>query len=147
MNKLFSTSFLDGLGISVAAMCAVHCLVLPLTLLGAPWLAGLGIGDEHWHELLLLIAIPLALISFAIGCARHKDRLVLVLGVVGLSMLAGPTLLGDHAHEQAHHGVEFSMFIPVIGGLLMAFAHFRNFRLCRRDECDHDHGECSQSHD
>ena len=77
--------------------------------------------------------VPSAVLAFALGCRRHKDRRVLLLGAVGI---AGMVLAGTVLHEVMGEAAE-KMVTLAAAGLLIA-AHLQNFKLCRSDSCRHE---------
>ena len=66
------TPFLDKYAISVSAMCAVHCLSLPLMLVIFPALGQTILGQELFHVLLLWLVVPLSLISLSLASIQIK---------------------------------------------------------------------------
>jgi len=123
---------LDRFAISASAICAIHCLSLPLFLAIFPALSTSIFGQESFHQLLLWFVIPLSLISLTLGCKRHKNRFVALLGMMGISILfltatVGHDLLGEFYERVA----------TLLGTAAIAAAHIRNYRLCRKSDCGH----------
>jgi MerC mercury resistance protein len=130
MEKVEAQRVLDRLAISASALCIFHCLATPLLLVAVPVISATPIADERFHGFLLAFILPFSLVSLFLGCGRHKDRLVLVLGGLGLSSLVliaflGHDLLGELGERVA----------TVVSGVIVAAGHLRNYRLCRRDSC------------
>lgn len=126
------TPLLDKVAVSTSAICAVHCLCLPLLLGVFPAMGATFFGDEFFHVLLLWLVIPLSLIALSLGCRKHKSRLVAVFGVIGLAFLvvaasAGHDVLGETGERIA----------TLVGAIAIAAGHLRNYTLCRRVDCDH----------
>ena len=71
--------------------------------------------------------------SATIGCRQHKDMLTLVLGSLGLIILALTALFG---HDW--FGYDGERIVTSIGGLVLAGAHIQNFRCCRQQDCTHE---------
>lgn len=122
---------LDGLALTLSAICLVHCLALPVALSLAPTLAAGLIDHADFHKLMLIVALPASLLAFGIGCRRHRRLDVLVLGGLGLTML----VFAAYAAHAWHGALE--RYVTVAGGLILAFAHIQNFRACRHSDCDH----------
>ena len=123
----------DGLGLFAATACALHCIALPAVLVVGATLPTVLLDDESFHRLMLWLVVPSAVIAFGLGCWRHKDRRVLLLGVLGVTgLVLSGTVLHDIFGELTEKGVTL-----VSAGLLIA-AHLRNFRLCRSDSCRHE---------
>jgi len=117
----------DQIAISASALCAIHCLCLPLLLGVFPALSSSIFGQEAFHQLLLWLVIPLSLFSLTLGCKRHKNKLVAVLGLIGIAILYftaafGHDLLGEFYERVA----------TLIGASAIAAAHIRNFSLRRQ---------------
>ena len=123
---------LDKIAVSTSAMCALHCICLPLLLGFFPAVGATFFGEESFHVLLLWCVIPLSMISLLIGCRKHKDKFVATLGVAGLTLLSlaaffGHEFLGEYGERSA----------TLLGAIIIAGGHMRNYALCRRVECDH----------
>jgi len=119
-------SMLDASAVAISALCAIHCLALPLLLVIFPLLGATVLTDESFHEILLWVILPTSLIAIVIALGRHRDRLVYGLVGAGLTVL----LIGAlWAHDHAPHWVDIAM--SVTGGAILAAGHIRNFMLCR----------------
>ncbi|MGH0034490.1 MAG: MerC domain-containing protein [Myxococcota bacterium] len=126
-------SLADGIGILGSAACALHCLAAPILLVAGTALPASFSTDESFHQMLLWAILPASILAFGLGCWRHKDHWVFLLGVLGLlglsSSVAAPhDLIGESGERLLTVGST---------GLLIA-AHLRNFRRCRADGCDHE---------
>ena len=122
----------DSLGIAASAACAVHCMIGPALLIVGATIPASFLTDEAFHSAALWLILPAAVLAFGLGCRRHKDRLVLLLGAVGLVgiVLAGVGLL-DVVGESGE------IAVTLASAALLITAHVRNFKLCRADHCDH----------
>ena len=123
---------LDKIAVSTSAMCALHCMCLPLLLGFFPAVGATFFGEESFHVLLLWCVIPLSIISLSIGCRKHKDKFVATLGVAGLTLLSLAAFFG---HEFL--GEDGERVATLLGAIIIAGGHMRNYALCRRVECDH----------
>jgi len=121
---------LDILAISISGLCAVHCLLTPLVLILFPVFAGTVLEGEGFHQMLLWVILPTSGLALLLGCRRHKDWNVLLLGGVGLSLLI---LAAFFAPEWAGEWGE--RLLTLFGGAIMSVGHVRNYRLCRNDQC------------
>jgi len=113
--KLMRDRF-DRVGILLSGLCAVHCLATLLLV------AVLGFGgglllDPAIHRVGLALAILVGGIALSLGVARHGRREPLLLGIVGLSLMALALLSGHGPAEAA---------LTISGVALVAFAHWRN---------------------
>ena len=75
---------IDNLGITISSVCAIHCLLLPAIFLIAPYSF---LASHEFHEALIYFILPCALIAFVLGCRRHKDTKVAVMGTLGIILL------------------------------------------------------------
>lgn len=126
------TPLLDKFAVSTSAICAIHCLCLPLLLGVFPAMGATLFGDEFFHVLLLWLVIPLSLVALTLGCRKHQSRLVALMGLSGLTFLViaatlGHDMLGEVGERAA----------TLIGAIAIAAGHLRNYTLCRRIDCDH----------
>ncbi|MCG8462782.1 MAG: MerC domain-containing protein [Holophagales bacterium] len=122
----------DGLGVIGATACALHCIALPTLLILGATVPTVFLGDESFHLAMLWLVVPSAVIAFSLGCWRHKDRWVLLLGALGA---AGMVLSGTVLHETLGEAAE--KMATVGSAALLIAAHVRNFRLCRSESCQH----------
>lgn len=154
-----SHGWLDRLAIGMAAVCAVHCLLTPILVIALPIIATSFFVHEDFHLWMILFVLPTTSFAIFMGCRKHKDRWVAVLSAMGLSILVF-ALVQERFHASAHAEVtdhiahcescsrdlsqqplpmHAGAWFNTLGGLLLAGAHVRNFRLCRKSRCEHDH--------
>lgn len=132
MNTLSEyTPVLDKFAVSTSAICAIHCLCLPLLLVVFPALGATIFGQESFHVMLLWLVIPLSFVALTLGCRKHKSRLVVLFGLTGLTLLIAAATLG---HDLL--GENGERVITLFGAVSIAFGHLRNYALCRRAACD-----------
>ena len=106
----------------LSALCAVHCLVVPVASAALPLVSastGAALGGTIDHVLSLFVVLGGAL-SAAFGYRRHRD-LRLALSMAGCIAVY---LLG-HALESAWYGTA----LAVAGGLGLAVSSFLSARL------------------
>ena len=125
---------LDAIAVVLSGVCMLHCLALPLLLTISPILNVTLLSETVFHVLLLVFILPTSVIALTIGCRSHKDKITLVLGALGLSIL---TITAFFGHQLV--GLTGERILPSFGGLILASAHIQNYRCCRRDNCNHDH--------
>ena len=118
---------IDNLGITVSSICAIHCLLLPAIFILAPYSF---LASHEFHEALLYFILPCALVAFVLGCRKHGDKKVAIMGTIGIIMLASALILHDVLHDDQHSDGFLSILITVAGSLILIFSHFRNRRLC-----------------
>jgi len=128
MQRIF-----DTIGLTVSGTCAIHCLFAPVTVILFP-IIGLTVLDEHtFHEIILYFILPCALMAFTMGCRKHKDYSVATLAVIGIFLLISATVLHDM------YSSDFIRIITLLGSSLLIVSHIRNYFLCRKADCRHDH--------
>ena len=150
-------SWLDHLAIGMAAVCAIHCLLTPILILALPIIATSFFVHQDFHLWMIFLVMPTTILAVFMGCRNHKDRLVLTLSTIGLSVLLF-ALIQERASYSSEEDYAVSSTdcetcardigaepIPIragawlnaIGGVFLASAHVRNFRLCRKSNCCH----------
>jgi hypothetical protein len=108
----------------------VHCLFTPAALILVPVSGASVIEGEAFHHAILWLILPSSLIALTLGCRRHKDRHVVLWGLLGLGVIVfaatrGEDLLGNLG-ERA---------LTFVGSAILIAGHYRNFRLCRAAAC------------
>jgi len=121
--------FTDKLAISISSLCIAHCLVLPALAVLLPSFSTLGIESEVFHLWMVISVIPTSIYALTLGCKKHSQSSVFILGLIGLSLLTMALVLGEN---QLGESAEKS--ITLVGALIIAFAHFKNYKLCKHDK-------------
>ena len=125
----------DRLLALLAGACTLHCLIVPLAFALMPSLTlalysysdpqhGLAIGVLKlalFEWLAALIASSVALVSTAIGTARHHRLLPLLLAASGAALLSCVTLVPMVRDAALVHSA-----FAVAGGALLVAAHLQN---------------------
>ena len=122
---------LDRVAVGLSGLCALHCLVTPLGIVFFPILAASFGSDERFHLGFAMLVLPSSALALVLGCRRHRDAGVLGLGVIGLV-----TLLLLAAWGHAIFGEIWERVATAGASTVVAIAHVRNYRLCRRDACE-----------
>jgi hypothetical protein len=120
MKPVKTTSKLDNVGMTASVLCAIHCAVVPLLITTLP-LIGLGFLANPWFEW-GMITFALLVGFYAIGSSYfrvHHKMLPMGLMVAGFLIIIGGHLFIKTWQE--------AIIVPM-GGLLIATAHFFNFR-------------------
>ena len=115
----------DKAAISLSVICAFHCLAFPALVIFLPSLAALPLEDEAFHLWMVIMVIPISAYALTMGCKKHKRYRVVVLGILGLTILAGAAFIGEETL-----GETWEKTLTVIGATIIAFGHFWNYRLC-----------------
>ena len=126
--------FSDKTAISLSMICMVHCLVLPSFLVILSGYFTLSYENELVHYLLLLIAVPVSLYALINGARNHSNFIYLVSGITGIISLIFAVTMGVELWDESGEIVFTS-----IGASLVAFSHYKNYKLCREVECDSCH--------
>ncbi|MEO0335792.1 MAG: MerC domain-containing protein [Pseudomonadota bacterium] len=134
---------MDRIGIVISALCLVHCLLTPALILMFPVISVVGAYDAWIHLGLAVLIFPVAYQAINQGYKHHKNNLVLILAVLGLSLFAlstGIAFFAEHNHHQLgghdhDHGgfrlADSELLISVFGSLMVSAAHGLNLWLCR----------------
>ena len=120
---------IDNLGITISAACAIHCVLLPAILIIAP---NSFFASHEFHETFIYFILPFAAIAFFLGCRKHGDYKVLLMGSVGIVLLASSLMI----HEVFHSEEFLTILITVAGSLMLIFSHLRNASLCHQVDFD-----------
>lgn len=126
----------DGVGMALSGLCIIHCLLLPIFLIGFPVITGfIPISEDLTHKILLLFLLPTALFAVYSGYRMHQQKKPLVLMMIGLTIVLLGTLF---LHDYVEHYWE--PIVVTLGSLIIVRAHFLNRHHCRR--CEHDDQNC-----
>lgn len=136
----------DVSAISLASLCALHCLLLPVLLLAGPVLGGLALADERFHQSLVFITLPVSVVGLYLGCRKHQQFLSVGMGTVGICIIVlatyTQTILSSDLWSHAYlNDALIEKVLSVLGSLLLIMAHIKNYRLCRLKNC-----RCASDH-
>ena len=124
---------IDNLGITISSACAIHCVLLPAILIIAPY----SFFESHeFHETLIYFIIPFAAIAFFMGCRKHGDIKVLLMGSAGIILLISSLLIHEVFHSEQHSEEFLTVLITVAGSMMLIISHLRNRRLCQQENFD-----------
>ena len=148
-----SHGWLDSLAISMSVICAVHCLLTPVLLALLPIISTTVWVHENFHLWMVFLVVPTTSAAVFMGCRKHKDKTVAILSITGLSFIlfiaiyqysfhaANPDAVCGICPSCAQLGfgnvLNVTTVLNSLGGLCLTSAHFRNYKLCRRADCDH----------
>ena len=149
--------WLDRFAIGIASVCAVHCLLTPILIIALPIIATSFFVHQDFHLWMIFLVLPTTVFAVFMGCRSHKDRLVLALSAIGISVLLF-ALIQERVYYASERDAAVSsadceicsrdiaaepipmhagVWLNAIGGFFLASAHIRNFRLCRKSSCCH----------
>ena len=120
----------DKAAIGLSLLCVVHCLVTPIAIVMFPALGATFLDGESFHFALLFLVLPISLFSLGLGCRKHGHRDILLIGIFGLFLLSLILLVGEETLGEL--GEKLS---TVFGAVIIASAHFRNFKACQDKKC------------
>jgi len=126
--------FSDKTAISLSMICLAHCLLLPSFLVILSGYITLSYDNEFIHYLLLFIAIPVSIYALITGAMNHSNFTFLVMGLVGIISLIFAVTMGVELWDESGEIV-----FTIIGASLVAFSHYKNYKLCREVDCDSCH--------
>lgn len=132
-----NSQLIDKFSITISGLCVAHCLLFPILAVLAPSFLTVALTSESFHFWMVVAVIPSSLIALALGCKKHKEITMFIMGAVGLSCLLLALTLGS-----ATLGESGEKVLTLIGALVIAFAHFKNFKLCQHS----DNCECPSQH-
>lgn len=126
-HPMSASRYLDRIAITLSTICIVHCLAMPVLVAALPVLAVAFGTDGHFHALMLWLVVPTSALGFGLGYKVHGNAAIVATGTAAVVVLAIVALWGhDHWNRTVEIGVN------VIASLLLASAHWRNFREVRR---------------
>ena len=121
MASSFTTAIrttIDRAGITLSALCAMHCLAT-LVLVSALGIGGGLLAKPIIHEAGLALAMIIAAVAIGIGALRHRRAAPFVTAMTGLSFMGG-ALAVPHGYEEA--------VLTIIGVCLVSLGHLLNLR-------------------
>ena len=120
----------DKLAISLSAACVIHCLFAPTLIIFAYSFLSFSVESELVHYIILMLALPISALALILGYRNHKVLSFLMIGITGLSLMLLAVLLGEGTSEKV---------LTVIGSCTVAYAHYKNHKVCKELECNcHD---------
>ncbi len=109
---------MDRIGIAVSGLCLVHCLASAI-LVAMLASAGGMLLDPIIHEVGLMVAIALGILSLGRGIVHHGFMMPAAVGGLGLGVMAGALSL-------PHDGAE--VVYTILGVAILALGHDLNRR-------------------
>ena len=121
------SKYLDRVAIALSTICIVHCLAMPVLIAVLP-VAALAVGgDGHFHSLMLWFVVPTSVLGFGLGLRVHRRIDIVAMGAAAIAALAAAALWGHSAWDPS-----LEVTANVAASVLLAAAHWRNFREVRR---------------
>ena len=109
---------LDHLGIGLAGLCALHCL-LTLVVISALGLGGHFLLNENIHRIGLALALGVASVAIGWGTLRHGRWLPFGVAAAGLALMTVALLVPHGTNE---------FLLTLMGVAIVSAAHWMNIR-------------------
>jgi hypothetical protein len=116
---------LDKVAIGFSAICALHCILLPVALIFLPALSSTFLGSEDFHKALLYFVVPSSAIALFLGCKMHGKNHVYVYGAVGIGALLIASFFGHDLF-----GESGEKLLTLLGASIISLGHIKNQKLC-----------------
>jgi hypothetical protein len=116
---------LDKVAIGFSAICALHCILLPVALIFLPALSTTFLGSEDFHKALLYFVVPSSTIALFLGCKMHGKNHVYVYGAVGIGSLLIASFFGHDLF-----GESGEKLLTLLGAGIISLGHIKNQKLC-----------------
>lgn len=134
----------DRSGIVIAALCAIHCLLLPVILLAVPTVQ--AFLNNSWLETsILALGVLIGSVSFITSYQKHRQPYPMMVGFLGVFFLASHLFFFT---DGAPHWKLSSWLaldpLMLLGGCLLMSGHFWNIHACH---CFCDHSCSHHDHD
>lgn len=130
MRTLISQKTADLAGVILSQLCLVHCLLLPLLVGFLPSFSCLeALGGEAFHLGALSLTTPVVLFALFQGYRNHASSVPVKFGGASLILL----WVVFFSEEALPHDVVPAL--NVMGGLLMAWAHWQNWSFTKEKAC------------
>ena len=123
----------DKPAVGLSVICALHCLLFPVAVVLLPSVGMLAFDDEAFHRGILGAVLPASLIALTMGCRKHKHYRLYLAGAVGLTLMGMATYPG---HDTL--GERGEKLMTLVGAVIIALSHVKDFRLCRQLHCRHE---------
>lgn len=121
MTQVWKSWRWDGLGLSIAGLCLVHCLATSVVLVFIASAGGVLL-DPLIHEAGLFLAIIFGILALGKGIWGHGFVMPAAIGALGIGMMAGALTL-------PHGGAE--ILWTILGVAVLALGHDLNHRASR----------------
>ena len=114
----------DFVGTVLSGACVVHCLLTPaLLLLGYSGVLTFLAHSFELHLALYVSVTAMAVLSFPIAYKRHRKRMPMIMGCVGMVFLSLALMA-----ESLYHLHTAETIMTILGGVFMIIAHVSNKR-------------------
>lgn len=130
----------DKAAIGISLLCTMHCLALPLLIVLLPNLSVLNLTDEAFHTWMIFAVVPISIYALTVGCKKHKHYRLLAFGLLGVTLLILAVTLKEVLLNEM-----WEKTLSVMGAAIIAYGHYKNYRLCQNHDNCNCHGHSSES--
>lgn len=131
-QTLNSQNMMDKIGVGASLLCVLHCLITPLLVTTLPVVAA---TEEQMHSVFAIIILSLGMLAFIPGYQKHENKLILITGFMGVSLIIIAALLPEMENAEI-----LETGLVVVGGITLSIAHLRNAYWCRL--CNNCNNNC-----
>lgn len=114
---------LDKTGMWTSALCAVHCIAVPVLVTMSAFNSWAFLHDEGVENVVLMISALVAVSSLVPTYIKHHRKVVPVFILLSGFLLIGLSRFMVNVNESV---------LASSGATLIASAHFLNYRLCKK---------------
>jgi hypothetical protein len=119
---------------TLSFVCVAHCFFVPSFLILTSGILSFSLDNEFIHKLIVLLAVPVSIYALTTGYKNHNTISFLPLGILGLLTLILAVVLGESTLGEFGEKA-----LTLSGSILVAYAHFKNYQVCKKLECScHD---------
>ena len=131
---------LDRIAISLSAFCALHCVILALVAGILPLFFGLGqhghgVHDFLFHQVMLILILPISLPALWFGYRKHRRLLPILVSALGLLLLLIVSIFVDDLIHSGVLAVEYETSLTLAGGIIHAVGHWLNLNATAAAGC------------
>ena len=120
----------DKFAITLSLVCVLHCFFFPAFVIFTSGFISLSIDNEFVHKLLVFTAVPLSIFALTLGYKNHKSIAPIPIGIFGLLIFISAVILGED-----NIGEFGEKMLPLLGSMLVAYSHFKNYKICKNLDC------------
>ena len=124
----------DKVAASLSIICVLHCLFMPAFLIVSTGIFAFSIDNEIIHYSILFFAVPVSLFALNRGYKNHKIKNLFFIGITGILILFAAIMLPDSAYQE-----QLEKALTVLGSILVVYAHYKNYKTCKKIECEACH--------
>ena len=134
INQIKSQYVSDKFAMGLSLACVLHCFFVPSFLILTSGMLSVSFDNEFVHKLLVLVAVPISSFALIKGYKYHKTFSFISFGILGLvalilAVVLGESILGEFGEKG----------LTLLGSILVAYSHFKNYKLCIELDCScHD---------